>query len=1082
MKTGKIIAAFIFLILVCIESQAQNKVVLRGNVKDAKTGELLIGVNVIEYDKDRRIVGGTITDVNGNYVLNVTNSDAIISFSVIGYTAKEFPLQDRTTLNVELESESYDLEEIVITAKSTADPLTGIADRNMASSRVKVDMSEMSHLGAVSAEEALVGKVTGLDIMSLSGDPGSGSSLVIRGLGSLGNARPLIVIDGVPQTISISSDFTFTSADMEDIGDLVNIAPQDIKSIEVLKDAGSTAQWGSKGADGVLQIETFRGRKGKTRFDYQGKYTLNYQPPPIPMLNGNEYIMLQLEEWHNAQGIFELPPEIAFDPTFIDFYNYNKNTDWVDAVTQNGFINEQSFRLSGGGEKTRYYASLNLHDNVGTTINTGLQRITTRINLDYNVSTKLRFSIEFSYTDTHRDNNYEFRVADEVSGRIKNTNIREMAYRKAPNMSIYEYDNQGRLTGEFFTPIYSYQGTGTDYFNPVAVGELSSNDMQEYRVMNNYSLHYNIFPWVRFQQLISFQYLNKNVASFLPYNAIGADWLNSKNNETFERDQTITQIITRTQLFFNPRINSNHVINGSLMFETDQQLNEFVAVGGRNGPSVAIQDPAAGLPVNLINSKLEETHVLGSFASISYVLMDRYILQGNLRADASSRFGSNSRWGLFPSFGAAWRFSSEPFMDGFKLLSDGKINYSYGLAGKQPGGAYDRHGIYNTPRIPQYIQNPIVVQEQIQLANLKWQTVYSHNLKLDLGFMEDRFTIVGELYKKITKDLLWKNYKIPKSSGYPTLNWFNGGSVENKGWELALYANPVRTNNTSVNLNFNISRNINSFLEFPDNFNTERDQNIGNYQYPRRAKLGEPVGSFYGFNYLGVWPSDDAVIATNEDDNPLLDVNGDHIPLTYKGTYIFQGGDANYEDRNHDGVIDIYDVINLGDSNPDFIGGFGSNIGWKNYRVSMQWYYRTGFMIVNEIAMRTEGMLGRDNQSKAVLHRWRSQGQDAEDIIPRAYLNHPANNLGSNRYVEPGDFLRLVNLTLSYKLPKEVCNRIRVRTIDMAFTMRRILTLTNYSGQDPEVPQIVRDPFWFGTDNARTPPPKEFTLSIAVGF
>ncbi len=1065
-----------------INLAAQDRIILRGSVTDSQTGEAVIGANVIEYDENKRIITGTITDVNGNYTLNVTDPDAIIMFSFIGYKAVELPLNGRNSLNVKMEPESFGIDEITITAESTADPLTGVAQRNLTSSRVKIDMEDVRHLGAVSAEEALVGKVTGLDITSFSGDPGSGSSLVIRGLGSLGNAQPLIVIDGIPQAVAGSSDFDFSTADQEDLGDLVNIAPQDIKSIEVLKDAGSTAQWGSKGADGVLLIETLRGRKGKTRFDYQTKLTLNYQPPPIPMLSGDEYIMLQLEEWHNSRGIFEVPPEIAYDQTYIDFHNYNKNTDWVDAITRNGFINEQFFKLSGGGEKTKYYASVNYHNNTGTTINTSLERISTRINLDYNVSRKIRFLVDFSYNNSYKESNYEFKVYDEISDRNVRTNIREMAYRKAPNMSIYEYDFQGRPTGEYFTPIYSYQGVGTQFFNPVAVGNLSKNDIDENRMLTNFTLHYNILPWVRFQQVVSFQYINLKKSRFLPYNAIGADWLDSKNNETWEQNQAVTQILTRSQLFFSPRISSDHVINGSLMFETDQNTSGAATLAGRNGPSTTIQDPASGPTLNWVASGSSVTRILGAFASFNYVLKDRYIFQGNLRADASSRFGSNNRWGIFPSTGLGWRFSSEPFMERFGFLSEGKLNYSYGLAGKQPSGAYDRHAIYNTVNPSEYIESPIVVPQQIQLANLKWQTLYSHNLRLDLGLFNDRFSFTGEIYNKTTEDLLWEDYHIPKSSGYAELSWFNGGSVQNSGWELSFFGNPIRKGSTNLSLNFNISRNINTFLEFPDNFNNERDQNIGNYQFPRRANIGQPVGSFYGFRYLGVWPSDEAVIATAANGDVLTDVNGDPVPLSYKGTYRFQGGDAMYEDINHDGTIDIFDVVYLGDSNPDFFGGFGGNLSWKDFRLSTQWYYRLGFMIVNEIAMNTEGMLGKDNQSKAVLHRWRAQGQNEEGILPRAYLDHPANNLGSDRYVERGDFVRLVNLTMSYQLPKEICQRLFVRSIDVALTMRRIFTFTNYSGQDPEIPQQVEDPFWFGTDKARTPPPKAYTLSFSVGF
>jgi len=1081
MKPGLKLTTILSLILFSMNLSAQEGIVLRGVVKDSETGELIIGVNVIEYDSDKRIITGTITDPNGNYVLNVTNQDAIIMFSFIGYKAQEMPLNGRSTIDVLLVAESYELEEITVVGEANTDPLSNVAQRDIASSRVKIDMTESIHIGSVSAEEALQGRVTGLDIMSISGDPGSGSSIVIRGLGSLGNARPLIVIDGIPQS-RIGASFDLSSADQEDIGDLVNIAPQDIKSIEVLKDAASSAVWGSKGADGVLLIETHRGRKGKTQVSYQGKYTLNIQPPLIPMLTGDEYIMLQLEEWHNAEGIFEVPDEIAYDPDYIDFYNYTANTDWINEITRNGFINEHFFKISGGGEKTRYYASFNTHKNDGTTINTGLKRITSRVNLDYNVSQKIRFSVNFSYSNTKMEDNYEFNVYDQVAQKNIKTNIREMAYRKAPNMSIWEYDEFGNKTGEYFNPIESYQGLGQEYFNPVSVGNLSRKDSDENMVSNSFTLTYNIAPWLSFIQLVSLQYISRKKNEFLPYNAVGIDWLNRLNNFQLERNSTNTQVLTRSQLSFIPRLGGDHSLSGMLTMEIDQSEYEWSKIQGKNGPSTVIQDPAGNSPIHQLTSALGETHIFGSLAGINYKFRDKYMTQLNLRADASSRFGSNNRWGLFPSATIGWRFSEEPWLAGLTFLTDAKLRYSWGQAGKQPRGSYDRHAIFNTVNPGMYIESPLVIPTQIQLANLKWQTLTQNNLGLDITLFS-RIDITGEIYSKITEDLLWPDYKIPHSSGFETLKQFNGGVLKNEGWELNVNALVLRKRQSTLSLNFNISHNVNSFVEFPENFNNEVDMTIGNGEYPRRADIGEPIGSFYGFRYQGVWPSDEHVTALNEDGSVLLDLNGDPVPLTYgPKNYKFMGGDAIYEDINHDGQIDLLDVVYLGDSNPDFIGGFGGNFSWKNFRISTQWHYRLGYKIVNEIALNTEGMLDRNNQSKAVLHRWRAQGQDEPNMVPRAYLNHDANNLGSDRYVESGDYLRLVNMTLSYKVPKEICRKFRIKTLDLAFTMRRLTTFTHYTGQDPEISSNIDDPFWFGTDNARTPPPKAFTFSMALGF
>lgn len=1082
--------SLLVLLLIAMDGFSQSKKTIRGSIKELSTGEPVIGATIVEYDKDKRIVSGTVSDVNGYYQISVSDPNATIHASCIGYKSFNTDLRGKDNLDIILESEAIGIEEVVVTAVSNNDPLTNIAQRDITSSRVKVDMIESKHLGSVSAEEALQGQISGLDIISTSGDPGSGSQIIIRGLGSLGNAKPLIVVDGISMDIRINDDFDFGGADQEDIGDLVNIAPQDIKSIEVLKDAASSAVWGSKGADGVLLIETFRGNKGKTRFDYQGKYTWNVQPPAIPMLNGDEYIMLQLEEHHNAYGAYTIPDEIAYDPDYQDFFNYSANTDWLEEITQTGFINDQYFKISGGGGKTRYFTSLNYQANSGNTLNTPFKRITTRVNLDYDISDKLKFSVNFSYTNSLKEGNFTVRgdlgllALQEDENNNSNSqkiNVREMAYVKAPNMSVYEYDEYGNLTGDFFSPSESYQGRGTVYFNPVAITSLSSNDVNQNTVLNSYLLNYNILTWLRFRETISFQYLNEKSNAFLPYNAIGADWLDPRKNEAFEANSVDTKITTRSQFFIVPRINEKHSFSTMLMFETDARTSDWSSLKTTRGPSYDISDPAANAVMATIRSGASDFRALGGLASVNYKFLDRYIGSFNLRADGSSKFGANRRWGIFPSVSVGWRFSEEPVFKSFKYLSDGKLRLSYGQTGREPNNPYDRHAIYNTTNPNQYIDNPIIIPKQVQLDNLKWQTLSSWNLGMDIAFFKNNLSITAEVYRKVTDDLLWKTYRIPRASGFNSLKWFNGGELENKGWELFLRATPIRKNDFTVNFSFNISQNINTFLEFPDNFNNEVATSIGNGQYPRRAEVGEPIGSFYGFRYLGVWPSTEDVIATNADGSPIVDVNGNRVPLRY-GTYEFKGGDAKYADLNHDGVIDLNDVIYLGDSNPDFFGGLGGGISWKDIRVSFQFLYRVGYQIVNEVAMNTEGMRDRNNQSKATLQRWRVEGQNEEGMLPRAYMGHPANNLGSDRYVENGEFIRLNNLSVRYSLNKNICRKLRINGMDIALTMRKILTFTAYSGQDPEIPQDSTDPFWFGTDKARTPTPQAYTLSFSIGF
>ncbi|MFN2396834.1 MAG: TonB-dependent receptor plug domain-containing protein, partial [Bacteroidales bacterium] len=330
MKKFKLAIFVIITLIGFFKVNGQQQTIIRGRVIDAGDKTTIIGANVIEYDAEERVVNGTITNVDGDFVLQMRDPSNIVKISVIGYKVKQIDVTPGQSIMVAMETDDVAIGEVTVTAESRSSTgLTNLADRDKASSSVKVDLMDMQDAGVLSAADALQGKISGLDIISASGDPGSGSQLVIRGLSSMGNNQPLIVIDGIPQ-FRVSSSFDLTSADTEDISNLINIALQDIKSIEVLKDAASTAVYGSQGADGVLLIETHKGRMGKVQFDYQYRNNLNIQPPAIPMLDGDEYIMLQLEEWHNSRGVFDVPSEIAYDRDFFDFYNYSANTDWLE--------------------------------------------------------------------------------------------------------------------------------------------------------------------------------------------------------------------------------------------------------------------------------------------------------------------------------------------------------------------------------------------------------------------------------------------------------------------------------------------------------------------------------------------------------------------------------------------------------------------------------------------------------------------------------------------------------------------------------------------------------------------------------
>ena len=590
----------------------------------------------------------------------------------------------------------------------------------------------------------------------------------------------------------------------------------------------------------------------------------------------------------------------------------------------------------------------------------------------------------------------------------KDRNIREMAYIKSPNMSIYEYDDEGNLTSDYFTPINSYQGNGIVFFNPVAVSNLGKKDKNKNNLQNTFTLNYSIKPWIRFRETLSFQFEGSKESKFLPYNAIGSDWLDYRVNLAGEGNNLFSSINTETQLSFNtPNDSSDHVLSGAFTWITNQQGYEWMNVQSNQTPSTSIQDPATNAQVNWIGGGSGQERSLGALLNLNYKYRDKYMLQTILRADAHSSFGANHRWGLFKGLSVGWRFSKEPFMQSIPFLGESMLRASWGVSGRQPTDVYARFATYNSPEKGNYMPAPpAIVNTQIQLDNLQWESITSWDLGIELNLFHDRLYVEGDIYNKKTTELLFEDYDIPKSSGFKQLKFYNGGELGNKGWELMTDYKLMKRKDFIWSVNFNISHNVNTFNSLPENFNKEQSTTITNGEYPKRVVEGQPIGSFFGFKYEGVFPTDEDALARDAQGELIRDNEGNPMPIIY-GTYPFKGGDAKYMDINHDGKIDLNDVVYIGDSNPDFIGGFGTAVKYKGLEVSCGFHYRMGFDIINGVAIETEGMNNRNNQSKAVLNRWRVQGQNEPGMLPRAYMNHPANNLGSDRYVEQGDFLQV---------------------------------------------------------------------------
>ncbi|MCB8995362.1 MAG: SusC/RagA family TonB-linked outer membrane protein [Bacteroidales bacterium] len=1055
---------------------AVNAQIIRGVVTDSITGEPLIGATVMQIDKSNRFINGTITDISGNFTIKVTGDPVKLGFSYIGYTFKELDSKVNDFVSVSLASSTAQIDEVVVKAERTnaGDGLSKVAVRDLATSVATVDMSELSDMPTSSVSEALQGRVSGVDISFSSGDPGAGMSIKIRGTTSLnGQSTPLIVLDGVPYETSIGADFSFQDADVSDYGSLVDISPSDIKSIQILKDAAATAVWGSKAANGVIVITSKRGVKKKTQFNLDYRNTYVFEPKPLPMLDGDQYVRLMLDEKFNSNpaGLTTIPQEYLNDPSYSLYNNYNKNTNWVEAVSQNGYTNDLNFSVAGGGDKARYRASVGYYNQLGTTIGTDLTRITTRLNLDYNISDKLKLSTDFSYTNSDRNKNY-FDGDDGNSTR----QVRSMAYRKAPHMSIYEYDENGELTGNYFSPYSSLQGTGLNYPNPVALALDGINREKTDRVLTNFTLQYDLLKGLSYYANVSFDVTALNTTRLFPQSATGLPFGNSEMNKSYNKDDNRSIIQTYNKLIYTPDLGEKHRLMILGQFSSYDNYGTYAAFSRAGLPSFYFTDPSNDGISNGASSERTRTRTLSYTGNIHYVYDDRYIISGVLRVDGDSRFGPSNRYGYFPAISAAWRISSESFMSGFTNLNDLKFRASYGENGGNAGRSYQYLAKYNSAQ--GYMGNNGIQLGNVQLNNLKWETTSQVNYGMDLSMFNYRFGLTFDYYDKLTKDILFTALDIPSSSGFSTIT-NNRGAMSNKGWELNINGTPYKKNDLTISIDFNFATNQNIIEEIPANYANERFS-VSNGSYARRLIQGNPRGAFYGFNYLGVFSTPGDAVARDEQGNPIIDPVTEK-PLPYKiNGQTAVAGDAFYEDVNHDGNIDELDLVYLGNGNPRLFGGFGINIIYKKFSLSSHFNYKIGQDVINATKMNTEKMYNTDNQSTAVLRRWRANG-DVTDV-PRAVYGQGLNWLGSSRFVEDASFLRLKTVTFSYLADGDWLKGYGIKNIKAFITAYNIMTVTNYTGQDPEVGYTSNDFFGLVMDYSKTPPPVSFTAGISMTF
>ena len=1078
-----IIASCSFLISVCQEDQ----LIIRGKVIDKKDKTPIANVSVAEVDADNRTIKGISTDIEGNFALKITNPKNRITVSYIGYTTIIQPIRKQANLVFSLVQEGALMEEVlVISDRRTNNGNLNISDKNSTVAITKISAKELEEMGAASIDQALQGRLAGVDIAASSGDPGAAMSIRIRGTSSINaGTNPLIVVDGIPYETQVPPDFNFGTADEQGYAGLLNIAPSDILEISVLKDAAATAMWGSRAANGVLIITTKRGNIGKPVLTYTFRAAVAKQPKNIPLLNGDQYSNLIPEAVMNRNG---LPlntltnKEFAYDPSDPYFFNnYSQNTDWLGAITQLGYTQEHNLSMKGGGEKARYFASLGYLNQSGTTIGTNLSRITTRINLDYNVSERIKFKTDFAYTYSNNPRSY-------YPGRLPQE-IRNVAMNKMPNMSIYEYNEQGVKTPNYFSPAFNIQGQYPQTYNPVALANSATNRVISNRVTPHFWLQYDLIPKALIATAdVQFDISNTKSESFLPQVATGRPTTETVVNRAYDGDNDNFNVQTKLNLIYTAPRSENHNFTALASFQTYDNKSVSNQALTSNTASSLLQDPS--IPSRTQNEGLNvgagfsQTRTLGALLNGQYGFKnDRYILNVGVRGDASSRFGPSTRYGLFPSASARWRLSNEPFMRRFKFLDDLSVRASYGQAGNAPRFDYSFYNLYGTYDW-NYLGLGAVYPQTIQLNNYKWEVIHGQNLGFNLIMMKRKLNIDVDFYRNRTKDLLFNGLQVPTFNGYGNVN-MNVGVLDNQGWEVNVITTPVRSKKWTVDFNFNISNNQNLIREISPYFPNKSGDNTANGSYTSYLLIDNPFGSIYGYRFKGVYKDKDETIAKDSKGKSIVGPNGENIYMRFNNpaaNYLFQPGDARYEDINNDGNIDYKDVVYLGNSNPKFSGGFGPTITYnKSLKISAFFSFRSSYMVVNGTKMTTTNMFGFNNQSTAVLRRWKNPG-DVTDI-PRALNNSGYNWLGSDRYVEDASFLRFRTITARYTFNEKFVKRMRFMNLSGYVTAENLMTFTRYTGQDPEVsPRGLSGPFSILSDYSTTPPPFLLTVGITASF
>lgn len=984
---------------------------IEGVVISKTTGEKIAGAVV-------RIKGSNdaiFTNEDGFFELKASEGDILV-ISFLGFYPEEIHIKNQNKLSVALIESETKMNEVVVVGYGSQrkSDLTGAIG--------VVNMNDLSKASVTSFDQALAGRIAGVQVLNTTGQPGSTSTMVIRGGNSITQSNaPLYVVDGMP---------------IESLDDIA-LAPSDIESMTVLKDASSTAIYGTRGANGVILINTKQPVSSeKVRVNYESHLGVNRVTKRLKMMNPYEFVRYQLDvKEDNAKGMY-----LGNDKTLDDYHN-ESGIDWQDELFRNAFYHQHNLSISGG-QAVRYNATLSLQDQEGVVINSGLKKTQGRLNLMHDTK-RVKIYAGLSYTDSSSKG--EISAAPQNQVFRSYYLFRTWAYR--PVGGLY----QGDLLNDFIDEESAMLNT-----NPIIdLNHIHKKSFSKI-FMANATLDFLITKDLTFK--VRGAYTGRTVREESFYNSStsrGTSLIstNTKGVNGAVMQREFNNLLNENTLTYKKDFNKKHKLEALVGITYQQNKYSSYGLTGENLPneSLKMSGLKEGIP-GANNSYLGENRLLSYLARANYNYDNKYLLTASLRADGSSRFDSKNRWAYFPSAALAWRITSEPFYPQNDIIEDAKLRIGYGVTGNDRMNDYARYAQMTAPNAYQYsfgnsLPSKGMIVTNIGNPNLKWESTHQVNLGLDISALKNRVNITADIYYKKTNDLLL-NSRIPYTTGFAT-TMKNIGSVSNKGLELTLSTINIQTKDFTWSSNFNIAFNKNKVLSLAEGetalFSSTNWTGLYKDVSLHAASIGQSMGMFYGLLWDGVY--------NYEDFNKLSDGSyllKPEIPANGDPRENIQPGDIKYKDINNDGTITMEDNVLLGSGLPKHTGGFSNEFTYKNFTFNflLQWSYGNKVMNANRIYL--EGNIDNSvgmNQLDSYKNRWTPENTNTS--LYRTGGQGPK-GFYSDRTLEDGSYLRLKSIQLAYAFPQKITQALGARKIEVYVSAQNLLTWTNYTGMDPE--------------------------------